>query len=368
MILALILAGCTGGSSRYLRFEKGKKQPLKLLIAKDAVSFEIVINSDFKIEAAGVSSFKAKGLKAEIEKQSIIIDKKSYGNRLKILPDNNIFILNGSKYRGNLALYIEDGTLNAIEDFTMEDYLYGVVGMEMSGSSPIEALKAQAVAARTFAYYEMSSKSTKEYDMDNLPQAQAYSGMESENPNSIDAVNLTFGEIMRYKGQPIFAAFSANCGGYTEDNKEVFGYKLPYLQAVPCPFCKGYQHSSWQEEIQTSYIIERLKKKGFDAKTISSIEITDTSKAGRVKQIAIITDKGKIKMTTNDFRLTLGSDKFKSARFTTRSKGANILFTGRGWGHGVGMCQDGADNMARVGNSYRRILTRYYAGIELGTK
>jgi len=101
---------------------------------------------------------------------------------------------------------------------------------------------------------------------------------------------------------------------------------------------------------------------------VSNIEIIDTSRAGRVKQIAIITDKGQIKMSTNEFRLAVGSDKFKSARFTVRCKGDSLLFTGKGWGHGVGMCQDGADGMAKAGSSYRRILTRYYSGIELGQK
>ncbi|OGF46035.1 MAG: hypothetical protein A2452_12480 [Candidatus Firestonebacteria bacterium RIFOXYC2_FULL_39_67] len=367
-LAVILLPGCTGGGSSYIRSDKGKKDPIRLLLVKNAGSVDVVVNGAFKIDGASDASFGPKGFKVDIDNNSIVIEGKSYGSKVKILPTNNKFHLNGNEFRGSLVFYISDGKLNAVEDFSMEEYLYGVVGREMSGSSPIEALKAQAVAARTFGYYEAGLRRTKEYDIDNLRQSQAYSGTESENHNSIEAVDLTSGEIMKYKGEPIFAAFAANCGGYTEDNREVFGNKLPYLQAVPCTFCKHYPHASWREEIDTSYIVSSLKRKGFDVDRISNIDITDTSKAGRVKQISIITDKGRITMSTNEFRLAVGSDKFKSARFTVRSRGDSLLFTGKGWGHGVGMCQDGADGMAKAGSSYRRILTRYYTGIELGQK
>jgi stage II sporulation protein D len=365
---ALILSGCTRAVTSYIRGERVSKQPLRLLLAKNSTSLNIVINSHFKINGSKDSSSEAKGFKAEVESKNIVIDGKAYGPKVKITPGNNLFHLNGNEFRGNLVLYVDNGKLCAVEDFTMEEYLYGVVGREMSGSSPIEALKAQAVAARTFGYYEAGLRHTKDYDIDNIRQSQAYIGTESENPNSIYAVNLTAGEVIKYKGDIIFAAFAANCGGYTEDNSEVFGNKLPYLQAIPCTFCKKYPNSTWQEEIETDHIVSSLRKKGFDIKSISTIYITDTSKAGRVKSIDIITDKGRISMTTNEFRLAIGSDKFKSARFSVRSKGATLQFTGRGWGHGVGLCQDGADGMAKAGASYRRILTRYYTGIELGQK
>ena len=367
-VAGALLAGCAGGGSSYVRGEKGKRQPIKLLLAKNESSLEIVVNGTFKIDGTSDSASGPKGFKVQVDSNAVVIEGKAYGSRAKIIPANSRFHLGGCEFRGNLILYVDDGKLNAVEDFTMEEYLYGVVGREMSGSSPLEALKAQAVAARTFGYYEAGLRRTKEYDIDNIRQSQAYIGTESENPHSIEAVDQTSGEVMRYKGEFIFAAFAANCGGYTEDNKEVFGNKLPYLQAVPCTFCKRYPHASWQGEIEVSHIINSLRKKSFDVNRVSNIEIIDTSRAGRVKQIAIITDKGQIKMSTNEFRLAVGSDKFKSARFTVRCKGDSLLFTGKGWGHGVGMCQDGADGMAKAGSSYRRILTRYYSGIELGQK
>jgi len=366
--MLLLFPGCTGGGSSYLRSERGKKELLRLLLSNNTSSLELQVKSPFKLSGSTETAFDRKSFKAEINNNSIVIDGNAYGTGVKIIPDNRKFLLNKAEYRGNLIIYIKAGKLCAVEDFTMEEYLYGVVGKEMSGNSPIEALKAQAVAARTFGYYEAGIRKNKDYDIDNLLQSQAYDGTESENPRSIEAVELTCGEVMKYKGEIIFAAFSANCGGYTEENKEVFGTFLPYLQAVPCPFCKMYPHASWQEAIETAYIVNCLKKKGIDINRISGIEITDTSKAGRVKQIAIICDKGRINMPTNEFRLAIGSDKFKSARFTVRSRGENLVFTGKGWGHGVGMCQDGADGMARTGNNYRRILTRYYLGVEIGQK
>ncbi|MCX5776489.1 MAG: SpoIID/LytB domain-containing protein [Candidatus Firestonebacteria bacterium] len=367
-VVMLLLGGCTGGGAYSLRSDKGKKQNLKILLAKNMESVEFSINGPFKIDSTAVFSVGPKSFRAKIKNNSIVIEDKVYGSRVNIASDNHRFHLSKSEFRGDLLLYVESGKLNAVENFTMEEYLYGVVGREMSGSSPIEALKAQAVAARTFGYYEKSIRKTNEYDIDNLIQSQAYIGTESENQYSIEAVDLTCGEVMKYKGDVIFAAFAANCGGYTENNKEVFGYSLPYLQAVPCTFCRKYEHASWQEEIETTYIVSSLKKKGLDVTIISGIDIIDTSKAGRVKTISIATDKGRINMSINEFRLAVGSEKFKSARFSVRTKGNTLLFKGRGWGHGVGMCQDGADGMAKLGNNYRRILTRYYCGIEIGQK
>ena len=366
-ILLFVAAGCGGTGYSYLKADRGKKQSLKLLLEKNKTTSAVAINSPFKIESSG-ASFGSKIIKIEVSANSIVIDGNLYGPRVKIVSDNQRFTLSGGEYRGNLILYCEDGKFNAVEDFTMEEYLYGVVGMEMSGNSPIEALKAQAVAARTFGYYEADIRRTKEYDIDNTLQSQAYSGTSSENPNSVEAVNLTYGEVMKYNGSVIFAAFSANCGGYTEDNKEVFGIQLPYLQAVPCTFCKRYPNASWQEEISSANILNSLRKKGIDIYNISAIEINETSKTGRVLQVSLITDRGNIKMSTNELRLAVGSNKLRSARFTVRTRGNTMIFTGKGWGHGVGMCQDGADGMAENGNSYRRILFRYYIGVEIGQK
>ena len=366
-ILLFILAGCGGTGYSYLKVDRGIKQSLRLLLEKNKTTSAVAINSPFKIESSG-TSFGPKIIKIEVNSNSIIIDGNSYGARVKIIPENQRFTISGIEYRGNLILYCEDGKFNAVEDFSIEEYLYGVVGMEMSGNCPIEALKAQAVAARTFSYYEAEIRHTKEYDIDNLLQSQAFSGTSSENPNSIEAVNQTSGEVMKYNGSVIFAAFSANCGGYTEDNKEVFGIQLPYLQAVPCTFCKRYPNASWQDEISSDHIIASLRKKGIDIYNINAIEINDTSITGRVKQVSLLTDRGNIRITTNELRLAVGSNKLKSARFTVRTRGNTMIFTGKGWGHGVGMCQDGADGMARNGNSYRRILSRYYIGVEIGPK
>ena len=247
----------------------------------------------------------------------------------------------------------------------MEEYLYSVVPSEMPSSWNLEALKAQAVAARTYTYYHLAGKKDTNaiYDLDATTKFQVYKGLAKEKNSSTQAVQKTSGIIMTYNYNPILALFHSTSGGKTIDDKYVWeGTDLPYLQGVKCTYGKESPHYSWETELPLYLIKSALGKK---YKRIGKIKkISFKKNDGRVSNVEIIHQYGKITMTGNHFRLLFPPKKLRSTFFKS-SRGKNGLhISGRGWGHGVGMSQWGAKGRGEKGFSFKQILKHYYRGIK----
>jgi stage II sporulation protein D len=369
-LISLILAGCYTGKE-FIKGISYKDENIRLLLISNIKSCSINPIGNFKILDINNNVIFLGNLNeivAEISNNQIKVNNKVIGkDTIKIVSDDNKIRINEYIYRGVIEIYKEGDTLGIINELPIEEYLYGVVGREM-GNSHIEALKAQAVAARTFTYYQKQRAKSKKYDINNVDQIISYTGVLKENPSAIEAVNLTKGEVIKYNGELIFAPFHANCGGYTEDVKEVWDVNLPYLVSIPCYFCRNQKHYSWVVEIEKQKFIDSLRKNGYNVSKVLGMDVIETSKTGRMKKMKIMTDKGKIIIDTNQLRLLVGSDTLKSTKFSVRERGNTFLFRGKGWGHGVGMCQDGAEGMAKAGYTYKQILVRYYKGVQVTTK
>ena len=254
----------------------------------------------------------------------------------------------------------------------MEDYIIGVVAAEMPALFADEALKAQAVAARTYAVNQMqNSNLTIEQMIDS--GGQAYITQEEMHTkwgtsfeqyyNKIEtAVLSTQGEIMVYNDEPILAVFHAISCGKTEEAENVWNDALPYLKSVDSSVDKGSSEYTYETTLPVKTVVALLQKahsdlKLYDGSLKEQMQIIDRTEAGYINTMQI----GNRVFTGREVRELLG---LRSSDFTVKQDGDNMIFTTEGYGHGAGMSQYGADCMAKDGKTYKEILTYYYTGIE----
>jgi len=275
--------------------------------------------------------------------------------------------LNGRFYKGDIYIQTAvDEKLEVIEHLSLEDYLCGVLPKEMSPDWPLEALKAQAVASRTYALKNVNPK--KDYDMTDGVDTQVYIGASGVNARIIDAVNSTRGEVLKYKGRLLTAFFHACCGGATTGPGSVWGEDaVKPLSGAKDPFCSPSRHYKWDFYATTRDLLTFIQKQGSSALKIKGVSVYKRDRSGRAVRLRFVTDRGSFTVKTSDLRKAFGSYDIKSTLITrlTRSNGG-YEFTGRGWGHGVGMCQEGAKFMAYKGRDYKKILRQYYPGTSIG--
>jgi stage II sporulation protein D len=271
--------------------------------------------------------------------------------------------LGGNLYKGDILLKAAAGDkLDIIEYIPLEDYLYGVLPVEMSPDWPLEALKAQAVASRTYALRNMNP--AKDYDVTDGSDMQVYNGTTRVNSRIIDAVNATRGEVLKYKGKLITAFFHACCGGHTASVRSAWGEDvIKPLYGIPDPFCAESSHYHWELYVPAGDLLKFIQAQGSTALKIKSVRIYRKDNSGRALTLRFTTDRGTMDAEVTDLRKRLGTYEFRSTLLTriTPVKGG-YEFSGRGWGHGVGMCQDGARAMAMKGRPYKKILHHYYPG------
>ncbi len=298
--------------------------------------------------------------------KGIEFSSKIWGKKIWIVPQESSFcIANSRRYRGKMLILQKNGILEIINQLPLEDYLYGVIKWEIDPNWSFASVAAQAIAARTYAFKKISDFSSEDYHLTNSARHQVYGGVESEDPLARIAVDLTRGEILIFQGEPIGAYFSACCGGYTAASFDVWGEDLLYLQAIPGKFCQESPHYHWKFSIKAQELKKVLEGEGLISGEINQIKIIDWDKGERVGKLAINSSKGEIHLSGTEFRRLVGSNKIKSTRFKVEKKDNYFIFIGKGWGHGVGMCQWGAKAMAEKGYSINAILKFYYPGTEI---
>lgn len=247
-------------------------------------------------------------------------------------------------------------------NIALEDYVIGVVGSEMPALFNSEALKSQAVAARTYALKKTSSGATltattsdQVYKTNDELKAMWGSSYNTYYNKVKNAVLATSGEVMTYNGSYIDAVYFSTSNGRTEDPVYVWKYAVPYLKSVDSKWDVGTKFFNATKTISKSEISSKL---GVNLTSVSEIKINSLTTGGRVNSITIA---GK-EFTGVQIRTLLG---LRSADFTVSESGNNIVFTTKGWGHGVGMSQYGANAMANAGYNYSQILKHYYTGISI---
>jgi stage II sporulation protein D len=295
-----------------------------------------------------------------------------YGDIVRLRPRaaSAYLQVNGRPYRGLIEIRrTAAGRLTVINELDLEHYLYGVVRSEMDPRWPVEALRAQAIAARSLAVYSAGRFAAEGYDVRATTDTQVYGGVAAEDPRTTAAVDATRGQVMTFDGRAVFAAYHTDSGGATESSEFVWGTIRPYLRGVADPHSRDAPNHEWSLKVDHGTLAERLARAGRPVGLLRRVEVTATSPSGRVMALRLTGTGGAVEVRGTDFRNLLGVAVLRSTLFVVRPAGDDALeFAGRGYGHGVGMSQWGARGQAAAGRDAFDILRYYYAGVTIGQR
>ena len=298
--------------------------------------------------------------------------------------------IDGSPYRGGaLVRAAGAGRVTAINVLALEDYLLGVVPLEIGArpAAEIEAVKAQAVAARTYAVSHLGGRESLGFDFYATVADQVYGGSSSEDAVVSRAVRETRGEILTYEGSPILAYYHSTCGGRTAAIDEVWtSPPIPYLVSVSdrvgedgeayyCEISNRFRWSErWSADELREMLTESLELRGAPIRHVEAVEVTGRTPSGRAEALRIVADGRSFVVAPPDSirRILrpesgrmLNSSLFVLDRHADGGAPVEWVAHGGGWGHGIGMCQMGAIGRVRAGQNYRRILATYYRGTDI---
>jgi stage II sporulation protein D len=402
LLLPIALCGCKGRevTTPTPQMDIEPQYWIRVLLFKDINNCKLEISSAFDIinEQSNLQKQNSPShfdridspINVQLSPEGLSIAGRTFTNKQTIITPNDpyIFSINGSEYRGKLKLIINpDGShFDAINMVPLESYLAGVTGAEMPVYWEPEALKAQVIAARTYCLYtKRRFGNNRDWDVSKTAAHQVYHGLSVESTTIWDAVNQTIGMILVYKQddgtEDIFPAYySSTCGGHTENSNNVFGESFKPLIGVPCPYCKDvakpkfffwpmvrFDKTDVTNKLLQRY--EKLRQLG-DITDITVVDKTDYEDFSRLTMIKLVGPTGSDFLRAEDFRLAIDSTgrKIRSASFKLVNLEDSWAFLeGRGWGHGVGMCQCGAQGMAREGKTAKQILSHYYPGSKIST-
>ncbi len=337
---------------------------VRVLIVKESKGIDLMIRGDYMM-----ADFESAEVFKEDRnlRETTLTPERVNSKGLTVLPGRRCRVyVNGRQFRGKIDfIKSADGKkLFAVNHVDLEDYLYGVLYHEVSHKWPFDVLKAQAIAARTYALYQKMTVKGKYYDLTSDIYSQVYGGKTSETWKIRRAVNLTRGKVLLCEGKIFPSYYHATCGGMTSDAYSIWNINVPALTGTKCGFCGFSPHYRWKKDMSFADIGKALRKEGYDIEPVS-IEILERDKTGRILKLSIKGKRRETEMSGNRFRLIIGPNALRSAHFRCESEGSYITFIGRGWGHGVGMCQWGAYGMARKGWKVEDILRHYYPGAEI---
>lgn len=274
-------------------------------------------------------------------------------------------LVNGKPYRGLVELSFGERGVLVVNELPLEEYLVGLINCEVSSSWPMEAVKAQAVIARTFALYRREQRKNAPYHLESSVLDQVYDGCLIEDSRAKRAVSETAGQVLTYDGALVQAFYHSCCGGRTEASANVWGKRLPYLTGVSCEYCQANPAAFWEQRLSLKEVAERLRLAGQAVSTVSDIRTGARNSRGRLAQVVVVTDRGGLTLTGDQFRRFIGYGVIRSTNFTVRVADGQALFNGVGNGHGVGLCQWGAKQRALNGFDCTEILSYYYPGSSL---
>ena len=386
--LVAVLVSClntNNNADAVYRYDNYLKTPpsIRVLLHNNIKEIQIEINQPYSI-----SDFKSDEILADREnlKKSILYLKsgdfrtkplasepthnapsnfiKANGN-VSIFTSKGFVKLKKSKYCGKLILIPkEDDRFSILEEIGLEEYLPGVVEGEMPMMWNDDALQAQVIAVRTYVIYKRKIKANSLYHINKLDLA--YKGSYMNKAKTKEIVDKTRGTVMVYDWKLFPGYFHSTCGGHTEDINLVFNLKsIPPLSGVDCGYCNNSKYYHWKKRLGRNEIQNKLNTAKSKVKRIRNISTEQIGPGGHCSTIKIEHTGGTKRVNANDFRLIVGPNNLRSTSFSIKSSGSSFVFEGKGWGHGVGLCQYGTQNMAKSGSRWYDILRYYYPEIDL---
>ncbi|MFN3532842.1 MAG: SpoIID/LytB domain-containing protein, partial [Candidatus Brocadia sp.] len=311
------------------------KTPIvRVLLVNDKREAQLAISGCYQITGSLMNIIdQGQGLQRctiSVNNGAITIGNKRYDNsELRITSQRDGEIeLNNVRYRGEIRILQQfDNKFSVIEETDLESFIAGVLGSEMPPSWEDDALRAQAVTARTYAMYKKKVRRDEAYHLDMLELA--YRGATGETARLNKIVQETKGVVMVYNWNIFPAYFHSTCGGHTEDVNHVFGKdSIPPLSGVVCNYCNNSKHSCWSTDISKAEIEKKLREANVYVSNISTVKAINPGAGDHSSKVEITSANGSKEMNANDFRLLVGPNYLFSTAFNSRSNGKSITFTG----------------------------------------
>lgn len=302
----------------------------------------------------------------------ILVNNSSLGiGDIELSAGDVIRLGDRRRYRGTIEVSSIGDGLQIVNKVSLEEYVASVVGSEVSPGWPLASLKAQAVASRTYAAHAIAHPRTR-YDLVDDTHSQVYLGVDREYANTLRAAKETAGEILEFAGRPILAYFMANNGGRSADSADVFGLFFPYFQIADDAFSRDQPMGHWRREFSSDQVQAALASLRFPVGMVNDIKIGTRDGSGRVTIVEVFAGQKSYPLRARtQFRYALNLDHRYSPEnipdtlFDIRHNGQFYVIEGGGWGHGVGLSQQGAKARAMAGQDYSKILSAYYPGTQL---
>ena len=318
-----------------------------------------VVTSDEQV----INNTNNKEINIKFDGENINLNGKNFN--LNNFPQNGAFLISSDSpiyvdkikrnYGGAISFRVNNKKLDIVNRVDMDEYLKGVLPKEMSPSFPMESLKAQALCSRSFAINNYNKFIKNGYNLDDTTRSQVYYGKDVEEKTTNKAVEETIGQVIKYDGKVAETIFCASSGGYTVASSEAWGgNSVPYLISKEDP----YSVHPWKYELKNS----DLKK--LNLSDVFSVSL-DYNNSNRVNNLTFSTSKGDVKIKATDFRQKIGNTIIKSTLFDVNVIGNKVFVSGKGYGHGVGMSQYGAVEMAKKGSNYKDIIEFYFPGTNI---
>ena len=351
--------------------------PGKRVVAVDKGLFQLEIGA-FKTDddaKCAITNFLSDIPKATVVKTSLA--GVSLGDSLVMKPPkdqkawqfvivrpmyNGYSMFNGKRYREKISLYMSGSKLWVVNELKFEDYLKGVVPSEMPASWPSEALKVQAVCARTYAYRYCLQPDHYCFNIGSSDGYQVYLGLDQETEKSNKAVDDTAGMMAIYNNEPINAVFHSTSGGMTENCENVWGSVVPYLKAVESPGEEESPRYAWMRFVSSDDLKSDLLEDTGDIGDIVDFTVVKKGVSGRIITCQVKGTKKTVTLDGDDVQWDIG---LNSTWFDLVFITGGVVACGRGWGHGLGMSQYGSKAMAVTGKNYIEIVKHYYTGVEV---
>jgi stage II sporulation protein D len=362
-------------------------QSIRVLLASDVQRLELRADQTIWVtDDQDRAHFSRSSIRIEVRGQALLLNgSRMTSDHLTLRAgDHDLKLLlprpAGSGHGASARLYDEQSALQVsgsiqlvrrgkgvlvINQVDLEEYVKGVVPAEVNSAWHPEMLKVQAIAARTYALYQHMLSASRDYDVAATIQDQVYRGRRGMDARVVAAVESTRGLVVTHLGAPIYAAFSSTAAGITEDAVIVWSKDLPYLKGVECPFDLESPYYQWKASFTVEKLEQSLRKQGFPVGAIATMTPLTYSRAGRVATLRILHSKGELILRGEELRKAVGYTVVPSTQFTIDSMGRDVVLSGYGAGHAVGLCQWGAKELAELGYSFSSILRYYYPGTEL---
>ncbi len=301
--------------------------------------------------------------------KKLMINGRAYpGSELRICPKDGYAGINSTQFHGSFSIVQAKDRTYLVNHVDLEEYVFSVLKTESWPGWPVEVNKAFAVSSRSYvmAMIKQMHNSTLPYHFKNTNEHQTYRGM--HNSTTIrTAVEQTKGMVLTHNNEPALTMFDSCCGGIIPAHIEDFDFeKVPYLaRTYPCKHCKKCRIYSWEKEFHLASITKQLAHLCEHPGTLQEVKVAKKDKAGLVTELHI--KKGKQRLPVSGKQLYTALKDIKSYCYTVKKKGDKLIFSGRGYGHHIGICQWGAREMVRDGWPYKRILDFYYPNTKLRT-